>query len=106
MPAPSPLVRDPSAETAFTNAQSSQDMNAGNDHENKTKTSNTVEWAGEKDESNPLNWTMGKRWRNVAVVVLMTLNTYVYQNSKPYAGTTRNLATLSFARSMMAEQPF
>lgn len=84
MPGPRPVIRDSSAETTLATVQSSQDMEADDDHTNKTKNSNTVDWADEKDESNPLNWTVGEKWRNVAVVVLMTLNTYVYQNPIPY----------------------
>jgi hypothetical protein len=106
MPIPSPLTRHSPAETTFATVQSSQDMEADDDHKTETKPSNIVDWDGEQDDSNPMNWTVGKKWRNVAVVVLMTLNTYVYKNSTPYASTTKNIATLSFAESLMAEQPF
>ena len=48
-------------------------------HETPTEPvdSNVVDWDGPQDPSNPVNWSMGLKWGNVAVVSAVTFITYV-----------------------------
>jgi hypothetical protein len=36
---------------------------------------NTVSWDGPDDPENPMNWTMRKKWSNVAVLSILTIIT-------------------------------
>ena len=41
----------------------------------KIESPNEINWEGENDQSNPMNWSTAKKWRNLSVVSMMTLST-------------------------------
>ncbi len=38
---------------------------------------NVVDWDGPNDSENPVNWTAGKKWSNIAIMAAITFLTYV-----------------------------
>lgn len=41
----------------------------------ESKDPNVVSWDGPDDPTNPMNWTMRKKWSNVAVLSILTIIT-------------------------------
>jgi hypothetical protein len=48
---------------------------AGEKGEEEDGDPNTVSWDGPDDPANPMNWTMRKKWGNVAVLSILTIIT-------------------------------
>ena len=53
----------------------SRDGAAGEKGDAESKDPNVVSWDGPDDPTNPMNWTMRKKWSNVAVLSILTIIT-------------------------------
>lgn len=53
----------------------SRDGTAGEKGNAESKDPNIVSWDGPDDPTNPMNWTMRKKWSNVAVLSILTIIT-------------------------------
>ena len=45
------------------------------EQEERERDPNVVTWDGPNDPQNPMNWTMKKKWTNIAVLSVLTLVT-------------------------------
>jgi hypothetical protein len=72
-------VSEPASDLdAAGNVPRVQDVAPGdeNDKLEKEETDpNVVSWDGPDDPTNPMNWTMRKKWANIAVLSVLTLIT-------------------------------
>ncbi len=57
-------------------APSTSDKDVHDDPNHEISESNIVDWNGDDDPANPMNWPNGKKWRNIAVVGGLALLTY------------------------------
>lgn len=48
---------------------------AGEKREAEDQDPNVVTWDGPDDPANPMNWTMRKKWSNIAVLSVLTIIT-------------------------------
>jgi multidrug resistance protein len=103
MPLSNPDMNDSSTKSVSPTASSSHDLSATYDHQGEKSASNIVNWDGENDELNPLNWKPGKKWRNLGVVCMMTVITYVQILKRKHGWlSTKSVLYRPLASSMFA----
>ena len=59
-------------------SRDSSDLEAGATDEKQPKNDpNLVNWETEQDSANPLNWSPSLKWRNLGIISIMSLATYI-----------------------------
>ena len=56
-------------------AQGKEKGDVINEEDERAQDPNVVTWDGPDDPQNPMNWTMKKKWTNIAVLSILTLVT-------------------------------
>lgn len=100
---PSPVQSDGGFESSptMTDQRGSYDLEGGRQNFSPTKTAvespyeeaadpNIVSWDGPNDPDNPLNWSSGLKWSNIALVSAITFVTFVRLFLTRYISPTNN----------------
>ncbi|KAK0615718.1 major facilitator superfamily domain-containing protein [Bombardia bombarda] len=63
------------SESTSDRGHTSEGLKEGQPEDDEDRDLNIISWDGPNDQENPKNWTMKKRWLNVAVLSILTLVT-------------------------------